>query len=95
LADIGVAVLAGDIRTPETWVMNLPPVDAVVHVAANYAFDMGAVDTRLLAALLPVLGAMRRQPRLLYTGGCWLYGQTGDAVATEATPFDPLPAFPG
>src|SRR5262249_60991865 len=34
-----------------------------------------------------------RRPRFSYTGGCWLFGSTGEAVATETTPFDPLPAF--
>src|SRR5437016_5034036 len=31
--------------------------------------------------------------RLIYTGGCWLFGATGDELATEETPFRPLPAF--
>ena len=30
---------------------------------------------------------------MIYTGGCWLFGATGDAIATEETALDPLPAF--
>ena len=33
------------------------------------------------------------KPRFIYTGGCWLFGATGDAIATEETALDPLPAF--
>ena len=54
---------------------------------------MDAIDRRLLDALLPALAAQPNKPRFIYTGGCWLFGATGDAIATEATPFRPLPAF--
>jgi nucleoside-diphosphate-sugar epimerase len=54
---------------------------------------MGKVDDALLDTFLPVLATWPKKSRLVYTGGCWLYGATGDSVATEETPFDPLPAF--
>jgi nucleoside-diphosphate-sugar epimerase len=54
---------------------------------------MGAIDRRLLDVLLPALTAQRKKPRFVYTGGCWLFGATGGEVATEQTPFRPLPAF--
>ena len=54
---------------------------------------MGTTDRRLLDVLLPTLAAQRDPPRLIYTGGCWLFGATGDELATEETPFRPLPAF--
>ncbi|MCI0431217.1 MAG: NAD-dependent epimerase/dehydratase family protein [Rhodospirillales bacterium] len=93
LKEFGASVLMGDIRHPERWVGDLPHVHAVVQVAADFDDDMGAAETKLLDGLLPVLGAMSEKPRFVYTGGCWLYGATGSAVATEATPFNPLPAF--
>jgi nucleoside-diphosphate-sugar epimerase len=93
LAELGATPLAGDIRQPESWTQNIPSVEAVVHAASDFSDDMEAVDRRLLDALLPALGAMPRRPRFLYTGGCWLYGATGDSIATETSPFDPLPAF--
>ncbi|MGO9039732.1 MAG: NAD(P)H-binding protein [Steroidobacteraceae bacterium] len=41
----------------------------------------------------PWLAAVRNI-RFIYTGGCWLYGESDERRATtEATPFDPLPAF--
>jgi nucleoside-diphosphate-sugar epimerase len=48
---------------------------------------------RLLDVLLPALAAQPKKPRFIYTGGCWLFGVTGDDVATEDTPFRPLAAF--
>jgi hypothetical protein len=54
---------------------------------------MGTVDRRLLDAMLPRLIAPLKRPRIIYAGGCWLFGATGNDVATENTPFSALPAF--
>jgi nucleoside-diphosphate-sugar epimerase len=51
------------------------------------------VDRRLLDGLLPHLAAQPNQARFIYTGGCWLFGATGDDVANEQAPFRPLQAF--
>jgi nucleoside-diphosphate-sugar epimerase len=83
----------GDIGMPERWVPSLPCVDAVIHMACDFASDMATVDRHLLDVLLPRLALQPKQARFLYTGGCWLFGPTGDAVATELSPFAPLPAF--
>ncbi|WP_395450806.1 NAD-dependent epimerase/dehydratase family protein [Aminobacter sp. UC22_36] len=89
----GAAPLLGDLRAPGEWAGKVPPVDAVIHAAADFGDDMGEVETALLDVLLPVLGAMPKRPRFVYTGGCWLFGDTGAQVATEESLFDPLPAF--
>ncbi|CAN7165950.1 NAD-dependent epimerase/dehydratase family protein [Aminobacter sp. LjRoot7] len=93
LRSAGATPLLGDLRAAGEWAGKLPPVDAVIHAAADFGDDMGEVETALLDALLPVLGAMPKRPRFVYTGGCWLFGATGEQVATEDSPFDPLPAF--
>lgn len=87
------SAVAGDIGMPERWVPSLPPVDAVIHMACDFASDMAVVERHLLDVLLPRLASQSKRARFLYTGGCWLFGPTGDAVATEQSPFAPLPAF--
>ena len=93
LAAAGASVLAGDIRQPLEWIEAASDVDAVVQSASAFAADDESVEGRIVDLLLQRLGAAGRPQSLLYTGGCWLYGATGDAVATEESPFDPLPAF--
>jgi nucleoside-diphosphate-sugar epimerase len=93
LAGLGATPLHGDITSPEAWTGRLPQLDAVIHAACNVDSDMGAIDRRLLDYLLPPLGAQANRPRFIYTGGCWLFGATGEAIATEETALDPLPAF--
>ena len=89
----GAAVLRGDIARPEEWTPDLPAIDAVIHMACDFEADMAAVDRHLLDVLLPKLAGQPGRVRFLYTGGCWLFGPTGDATATEQSPFAPLPAF--
>jgi nucleoside-diphosphate-sugar epimerase len=93
LAEVGATPVAGDIASPERWTARLPRVDAVIHAACDFNSDMAAIDLRLLDTMLPALAAQPNRARLIYTGGCWLFGATGGDVATEETPFRPLPAF--
>jgi nucleoside-diphosphate-sugar epimerase len=93
LAELGATPLPGDIRSPEKWIGSLPHLDAMIHAACDFSTAMGEIDRRLLDMLLPALAAQPNKPRFIYTGGCWLFGATGDDVATEEAPFRPLPAF--
>ena len=94
VARIGARPIAGDMATPERWLADLPPLDGVIHAAAAFGADDETTERRLLHTLLPHLRAAARNIRFIYTGGCWLYGMSDEArETTEATPFDPLPAF--
>jgi len=93
LEQSGAVPIGGDIGSPAAWATTLPPLDAVIHMACDFKSDMATVERRLMDALLPALEAQRAKPRLIYTGGCWLFGETGDTIATEASPFHPLSAF--
>src|SRR5471030_2945923 len=92
MAGFGAACIRGDIRAPEKWLGAFPKVDAVIHAASDFNNTVAESDRRLLDALLPHLAAQPQRAKLLYTGGCWLFGATGHRVATEASPLRPLPA---
>jgi len=93
IARLGAAVIRGDIGTPERWLPDLPDVDGVIQMACDFDSAMGETERRLLDGLLPRLAASPRKVRFIYTGGCWLFGSTGDNVATEDSALSPLPAF--
>jgi nucleoside-diphosphate-sugar epimerase len=93
LGEWGATSIAGDIASPSSWTMGLPPLDAIIHTACDFNIEMGAIDQHLLDVMLAALASQPKRPRFIYSGGCWLFGPTGDAVATEETPFNPLPAF--
>jgi len=93
LAKKGASVVRGDIRQPEPWCAIVHEVDAIIHVAATFSDDMGDIDRHLVEALKAQVEKADKKLRFLYTGGCWLFGQTGNTVADENSVYDPFPPF--
>ncbi len=93
LENKGVSIVQGDIRHPDQWCEIIHEVDAIIHVAATFSDDMGEVDRHLVGALKAQAEKADKQIRFIYTGGCWLYGQTGNTVADEKSAHDPFPPF--
>jgi nucleoside-diphosphate-sugar epimerase len=54
---------------------------------------MGQVESKALEAMIQALGRKDGKIRLIYTGGVWLYGATGNSIANETTQFQPMPAL--
>lgn len=89
----GAAVQRGDMRAPRGWAHALRDQDTVIQAAATFDTDMAEADRAVVDALLEV-GATRNSPRrVVYTGGCWLYGDTGGRIVDQASGFAPIPAF--
>lgn len=93
LQNSGATPIEGDLNNPSRWVEVVENVDAVIQAAAAWGDDMGKVDRLVVDALLEKMHSDNSPKALIYTGGCWLYGRTGDTVATEETAFDPLDSF--
>lgn len=98
LAARGMTVLEGDMTAPASYVPTVEGVDAVIHTAqlavpgrltparAREVFRADAVMTSPLAG-----ACVRSNRRLVYTGGCFDWGDRGEAWIDEATPLDPSP----
>lgn len=93
LAGKGAEPVAGDLRAPEGWMTAVGDVDAVIHVAATFTDDMALVDQTVVRVLIDAAAQRHARLRVIYTGGCWDYGATGDVVADDATPYDPIEPF--
>lgn len=87
----GAQPVRGDIRWPGEWADIVDSVDAIIQVAGDFTPDAASIDRTLLTVLLDRFAVLDREPRpaYIYTGGCWLYGNTGDRVATENYPLNP------
>lgn len=95
LRQFGVTPLRGELGQPDHWAQALSDADAVIHTAATFDEDMARTDHAVLRALLAE-GRQRAMPdrlRVLYTGGCWLYGATGNDIADESSRKRPIPPF--
>jgi nucleoside-diphosphate-sugar epimerase len=90
---VGARALPGDMRDPGAWIAAADRVDAAILAAGDFTPDAAAVECALLKALLYRLKSAAAGKTLIYTGGCWLYGATGDRVATEDSPLQPPAAW--
>ncbi|MGI9235881.1 MAG: NAD-dependent epimerase/dehydratase family protein [Woeseiaceae bacterium] len=89
----GATAIDGDLREPLSWIDAVEKADGIIHVAAVWGEEMGDVDREVVETLLRTLKFDTSSKPFIYTGGCWLYGQTGNTVATEESPFKPLASF--
>jgi uncharacterized protein YbjT (DUF2867 family) len=78
VAGLGALPMAGDISTPDQWLSTLPPLDAVIQVAATFAGDEAATDQRLLEHLLPYLSGLPQNARFIYGRLLALWRLRGD-----------------
>jgi len=89
----GFNTLRGDIRSPDDWTGCAADFDAVISAASTWSDDEAQVTRHLIEKLLEAFSTSDAGKTVIYTDGCWSYGNTGDTIATEDTPFDPLPEF--
>lgn len=88
VAAAGATPLRGDLRDMSRWIGAAAEVDTVIPLADTWADDMDAIETALVDALIEA-----RPARVVFTGGCWLYGATGDRVASDGDAFAPRAAW--
>lgn len=93
IINMGADVIRGDLHKPRQWASVIHKVDAVIHAAATFCENMGEIDLRVINELIAEGNKAKCKIRFIYTGGVWLYGQTGDDVATEATSLNPISSF--
>jgi len=93
LKNAGAVPVEGNLTEPSRWMDICDSVDGVIHAAATWDDQMGDIDRQTTEAVIHHLQSADSSKPFIYTGGCWLYGETGDAVATEDSAFDPLASF--
>ena len=93
MREAGFDTIRGNIRHPGDWIDAVKQFDSVVPVAITWSNDMADVDRSLTAYLLDALATPNAEKAIIYTSGCWVYGNTRDKIATESSPYDPLPEF--
>jgi nucleoside-diphosphate-sugar epimerase len=91
----GLGVLRGDVRDPEAWADVVHEADAVIQTIGDFSSDAGAVDAKLVSSLLRRLATRvaGNEATYIYTGGCWLYGNTGERIASEKSRLNPPPEW--
>jgi len=89
----GAIPVLGDLESHDTWIEVCDYVDGVIHAGAVWGNEMGVIDRNVTMALLRRLSKSESPKPFVYTGGCWLYGETGNKIVTERSPLAPIDRF--
>ncbi len=87
LQERSMSPLRGDLRDPASLAQGARQADAVVHAATTNSSDMAEADIAAVGAIIKALAGTRKP--FIYTSGCWVLGNSGDAIADEESPTDP------
>jgi nucleoside-diphosphate-sugar epimerase len=87
LARAGATPVRGELSNAARWLPGLD-IDGVIHCADSFGPEMAAADAAFTDAL-----AAHAPAKAVRTGGCWLYGPSGDAPIREGDPLRPPAAF--
>ena len=98
LEALGMRSAVGDMLEPQTYTPLVQEVDAVVQ-AAQYGVSGRMTDKKVVQinhadevmTLALAEACLEHDKVLLYTNGCFGYGDHGDAWITEETPLSPSP----
>lgn len=84
-----IRALRGDLTDTDLLSAAAREADGVIHTALPHSPDAPDIDRKAVEAILNSLEGTNKP--FIYTSGIWVYGSTGDAVATEETPLNPTP----
>lgn len=90
---LGAIPVPGDLEEPETWIDSAMSCKGLIHAAGGPTPMHAAAERRFAAVLRQASFECEKPPRLVYTGGIWLFPASGKTALTESTAFEPLPAF--
>ncbi len=93
LEGAGYSAVVGTMEQPDSWLDAAMECAAVIQLADSFGPDAEQVERKMLNALETALEEAGKTMRIIYTGGCWLFGNTGDNVAAEGDELVPLKAF--
>jgi nucleoside-diphosphate-sugar epimerase len=84
-----IQALRGDLTDTQVLSAAAQSADGVIHTALPHTPEAPSVDRKAVEAILSALEGTDKP--FIYTSGIWVYGSTGDTVATEETPLNPTP----
>jgi nucleoside-diphosphate-sugar epimerase len=82
-----VTPVRGDLMNPASIERAARLADGVIHAAITNDAHAGEADANAVDAILRALSGSDKP--FVYTGGVWVYGDTGGRVATEFSPLNP------
>lgn len=92
LAQNEIHPVIGDMQDPDSYLDVATECSVLAHAAADYKHDTPALDKKTVKNLIKSGKKGAQTKTLLYTSGCWIIGNTGNKMADETTPANPVDA---
>lgn len=93
LRAMGAETVRGSLTETAGWAPMLAGADALIQLAASFDGQMAEADSHAMNVVMEHAARRYMPLRLLYTGGGWLYGATGNRVAGDDAPLRPIAPF--
>lgn len=93
LRAMGAQTVRGSLTDTGAWAAQLAGSDALIQLAASFDGQMAQADSHAMDVVMAQAARRYIPLRLLYTGGGWLYGATGNRIARDGAPFRPIAPF--
>lgn len=84
LAAAEVLPVIGDMASPDSYLEAARSAQVLIHCAAEYSAHYMELDRRTVTALLDAARDAQRPRLVIYTSGCWIYGETGPEPVDES-----------
>jgi len=88
LKSLGAAGIQGDLTNVEAWKDQAADHEAILHAGFAQGMEGGAIDRKVVEALLGAAQAKGVTQSFIYTSGTWVLGKAGYDPANESTPTD-------
>lgn len=89
LREGGIEAVVCDVTEPESLKAPTQSCDGAIYAVQYNGADAASVESAALGALVEALAGSGKP--LIYTSGMWIYGKTGERIADEDAPLDPIP----
>ena len=89
LAGREIEPIVGSIDAPDAWLARARGCSVILHCAAEYTARFLELDRQVVEQLLGLRGRPGAALTVVYTSGCWVYGDTGAKSADETTELRP------
>lgn len=90
LARNEILPVIGDMQQPDSYRDELDACALLVHAAVDYENDTVDLDKKTVTNLIASGKRGARPKTFIYTSGCWVIGDTGNTMADETTPLNPI-----
>lgn len=81
--------VVGSMQQPERYLSIAEECSVLIHSAADYQADVGALDKRTIETFIAAAKKGTQPKTVIYTSGCWVNGNTGSKPVDETAPLKP------